>query len=129
MPPAKPATGAQAVDQYLAALAEPFRSILQNLREQIRSASPPDAEERISYRIPMFFHHGPLVGYAAFTRHCSLFLATSSIGPAELPELASYPTSKGAIRFPPDSPLPAALIRKIVRLRLRQNQLNSQASS
>ena len=61
------------VDEYLAAVPEPARSTLNKIRAAIRSAVPPEATEAISYRIPTFQYKGPLVGFAAFSDHCSLF--------------------------------------------------------
>src|SRR5271166_4047253 len=61
------------VDEYLAAVPEPARSTLEKVRAAIRSVAPPEATEVISYRIPMFKYKGMLVGFAAFSNHCSLF--------------------------------------------------------
>jgi len=90
------------------------------LRKTIKAAAP-EATEVISYGMPMFKHHGMLVGYAAFKEHCSLFMSTA-ITSALKKELASYDTSKGTIRFAPDKPLPAALVRKLVKARIAQNE-------
>lgn len=109
------------VDAYLAALPEPARSTLTKVRAAILSAVPPDATEVISYRMPMFKHNGMLVGYAAFPNHCSLFLATASLVSKFEKELAPYDVAKGTIRFPINKPLPAALVRKLVKARLAEN--------
>jgi uncharacterized protein YdhG (YjbR/CyaY superfamily) len=108
------------VAAYLRAVPPAPRAALQKLRKTIKAAAP-QATEGISYGIPMFKHHGMLVGYAAFKDHCSLFMSTS-ITRALKKELARYDTSKGTIRFPADKPLPAALVRKLVRARLAQNE-------
>jgi len=85
----------------------------------IRSAVPPEATETISYRIPAFKYKEILVWFAAFSDHCSLF-PTASVIEAFKKELAPYPTSKGTIRFPTDKPLPAALLKRLVRARVAQ---------
>jgi uncharacterized protein YdhG (YjbR/CyaY superfamily) len=109
------------VNEYLAAVPEPARSTLKKVRTAIRSAAPADATEVISYGMPMFRYKGTLMGYAAFTKHCSLFLATSSFPKKFRKELARHQTSKGTIRFPTDQPLPASLVKKIVKARVVQN--------
>ena len=109
------------VNEYLAAVPEPARSTLKNVRTAIRSAAPADATEVISYGMPMFRYKGTLMGYAAFTKHCSLFLATSSFSKKFRKELSRYQTSKGTVRFPADQPLPASLVKKMVKARVAQN--------
>jgi uncharacterized protein YdhG (YjbR/CyaY superfamily) len=108
------------VDEYLARVPEPGRSRLQKMRAAIRSALPRDATETISYRIPAFKRHGMLVWYAAFADHCSLF-PTGSIVETFKDELRGFKTSKGTIQFPTDTPLPIALIKRIVKARLAQH--------
>ncbi len=108
------------VAAYLRAVPPAPRAALQRLRKTIKAAAP-EATEVISYGMPMFKHHGMLVGYAAFKEHCSLFMSTA-ITSALKKELASYDTSKGTIRFAPDKPLPAALVRKLVKARIAQNE-------
>jgi uncharacterized protein YdhG (YjbR/CyaY superfamily) len=110
---------AKAVDEYLAGVPEPARSTLNKLRAAIRSAVPPEATETISYRIPAYKYKGVLVWYAAFSNHCSLF-PTASVVKAFKDELKGFTTSKGTIHFPTDKPLPAALVKKIVKLRVAQ---------
>ena len=108
------------VSAYLRAVAPAARGALQRLRKTIKAAAP-QATEGISYGIPMFKHHGMLVGYAAFKDHCSLFMSTT-ITNALKRELASYDTSKGTIRFTAKQPLPATLVRKLVKARIAQNE-------
>ena len=108
------------VNAYLRAVPPAPRAALQKLRKTIKAAAP-EATEGISYGIPMFKRHGMLAGYAAFKEHCSLFMSTS-ITRALKRELASYDTSKGTIRFTVDKPLPAALVRKLVKARVAQNE-------
>jgi len=107
------------VDEYLARVPEPARSTLNKVRAVIRSAVPPEATETISYRIPAFKHKGVLVWFAAFSDHCSLF-PTASVIEAFKHELKGYTTSKGTIQFPTDKPMPAALVKKLVRARVTQ---------
>jgi len=110
------------IDEYLAGVPEPARSTLNKVRAAIRSVVPPEATETISYRMPMFKYKGMLVGFAAFSKHCSFF-PTPSVIQAFKNELKAFPTSKGTIQFPVDKPLPAALVRKMVKLRIEQNEL------
>lgn len=109
------------VDEYLASVPEPARSTLSNMREAIRSAVPPEATETISYRIPAFKHEKVLVWFAAFSDHCSLF-PTASVIDAFKNELKGFSTSKGTIHFSTNKPLPTALIKKLVKARVAQNQ-------
>ncbi len=114
------------VDEYLASVAEPARSTLSKVRAAIRSVVPPDATEAISYGMPAFKYKGTLVYYAAFKNHCSFFPASSSLIRDFQDELKGYPTSKGTIQFPLDKPLPAALVKKLVKARIAQNELKKQ---
>jgi uncharacterized protein YdhG (YjbR/CyaY superfamily) len=115
------------VDEYLAGIPEPARSTLNKLRAAIRSAVPPQATETISYRIPAFKFKGVLVWFAAFSNHCSLF-PTASIVETFKDELKGFSTSKGTIQFPTDKPLPTALVKKLVKARVAQNQSKKRSS-
>ena len=106
------------IDQYLARVPQPSRDALKRLRAAIRSAAPKDATETISYRIPAFRYRGILVWFAAFSDHCSLF-PTASVMRAFRNELKGFSTSKGTIHFTAEKPLPLALIRKLVRTRVK----------
>jgi len=108
------------VSAYLRAVPRVPRAALQKLRKTIKAAAP-EATEVISYGIPMFKHHGLLVGYAAFKDHCSLFMATA-VTRGLKNQLAPYDISRGTIRFTADKPLPAALVRKLVKARIAQNE-------
>jgi len=110
------------VDEYLAGTPEPARSTLQHIRKVIKSVVPKETTEVISYRIPMFKFNGMLVGYAAFAKHCSLFPTGSGVIEKYAKELKGYSTSRGTIQFPPDKPLPDALIKKIVKERVKENR-------
>jgi uncharacterized protein YdhG (YjbR/CyaY superfamily) len=111
----------KSVDEYLAGVPEPARSTLTKMRAAIRSALPPGATETISYRIPAFKHKEVLVWFAAFSDHCSLF-PTASVIAAFKNELKGFSTSKGTIHFPVDKPLPTALVKKLVKARVAQNE-------
>ena len=113
------------VDEYLAGVPEPARSTLNRVRAAIRSAVPPEATEAISYGIPTFKYKGPLLWFAAFANHCSLFPGSSVIA-AFKNELKGFHTSKGTIRFPVDKPLSAALVKKLVKARIAQNEHKKQ---
>ena len=113
--PAAPKT----VDEYLARVPEPARSTLMKIRATIRSAVPAEATEALSYGIPSFKYKGTLVWYAAFAKHCSLF-PTAAVIDKFKNELKSYSISKGTIQFPVDKPLPAALVKKIMKARVAQ---------
>lgn len=108
--------------EYLASVPEPARSTLNKVRAAIRSAVPPEATEGISYRIPMFKYKGALVWFAAFSNHCSFFPGSLAVMAAFKDELKAYHTSKGTIRFPVDKPLPATLVKKLVRARLAEKE-------
>jgi|SRR5208337_3425842 len=107
------------VEDYLALVPEPARSTLERMRLAIRSALPAEATEAISYGIPAFKYKGTLVWFAAFSNHCSFF-PTASVIKAFKNELQGYKTSKGTIHFPVDKPLPAALVKKMVKARLAE---------
>jgi uncharacterized protein YdhG (YjbR/CyaY superfamily) len=113
------------VDDYLATVPEPARSTLQRVRAAIRSAMPAEATEIISYGIPAFNYKRPLVWFAAFSNHCSLFPGASAIKQFKN-ELKGYKTSKGTIHFPVDKPLPAALVKKMVKMRLAEKTQKKQ---
>jgi uncharacterized protein YdhG (YjbR/CyaY superfamily) len=108
------------VAAYLRAVPPAPRAALRKLRQTIKAAAP-EATEGISYGMPCFKHHGMLLCFAAFKDHCSLFMGTY-LTKALKHELAAYETSKGTIRFTADKPLPAALVRRLVKARIAQNE-------
>lgn len=111
-------------DDYLAAVAEPARTTLEKVRKMIRAAAP-EATETISYRLPTFKYKGkPLVALGASKDHCAFYLM-SYVPPELEADLEKYDTGKGTIRFPADKPLPAALVRKLVKARIAQVQSGS----
>lgn len=113
---------ARNVDEYLARVPEPARAMLEKLRKTIKSVVP-KSEEVISYQIPTVKYKGRgLVAFGAFKEHCSLFPMSKSVIAAHREELKNYETSKGTIRFSLNTPLPTALIRKLVKARIAENE-------
>ena len=108
------------VANYLARVRRPARRTLIGLRAAIRSALPHDVTETISYCMPAFKRDGVLVWYAAFTDHCSLFPG-GLVLQRFTSEVAGYKTSKGTIQFALDKPLPVALIKRIVKARVAED--------
>ena len=104
------------MEEYFAAVPEPARSALTQIREAIRSVVPPEAIEIISYKIPAFKHNKVLVWYAAFSNHCSLF-PTAALIDTFKDELKDFSTAKGTVHFPLDHPMPVDLIKRMVKER------------
>ena len=115
------------IDEYIASAAPAARPLLKEIRRVVR-ASAPEAEELISYRMPAFKQHGILVYFAAFKHHIGVFPPVS--GDAKLEQaVAPYAGPKGNLRFPMDRPFPYALLRRIVKLKLKQNLARATAKS
>jgi uncharacterized protein YdhG (YjbR/CyaY superfamily) len=107
------------IDEYLAAEPEDKRAALEKLRRNIRSAVP-KAEECVSYGMPAFRHDGRmLVWFGAATHHCAFYPGAWPIEACKA-DLAGYDTSKGTIRFSPETPLPSSLVRKLVKARIAE---------
>ena len=98
---------------------EEVRKILEELRVTIKAAAPA-AEERISYQMPTFFLKGNLVHFAAYKRHIGFYPTPSGIEKFQK-ELAVYASAKGSVQFPLDKPIPYALIRRIVKFRVKES--------
>ena len=111
----------ESVADYLASVPADARAALLKLRKTIQAAAP-EATEEISYQVPTFKHHGGLVAYAAFPDHCSFFVMSTEVMRAHAAELERHAVGKGSIRFPADKPLPAALVRKLVKARIAENE-------
>jgi uncharacterized protein YdhG (YjbR/CyaY superfamily) len=109
----------QTIDEYLALWSADKRATLEKLRKDIQAAAP-KAEEAISYGIPAFRLDGRLlVAFGAAVKHCAFYPGSHPVE-AHKGELRSYDTSKGTIRFPVDRPLPATLVRKLVKARIAE---------
>ncbi len=108
------------IDDYLAGLEEPKRSTLERVRRSILAAIP-EAEEGMSYGVPAFRLNGKVVaGFAAFKHHLSYLPHSGSVFPALRDEVSPYRTSKGALQFPIDAPLPQHLVERLVQVRVDQ---------
>jgi uncharacterized protein YdhG (YjbR/CyaY superfamily) len=119
---AKTGDGKANVDAYLANVPEPARTTLTKLRATIRAAAPKEAIEEISYGMPAFRYKGGLVAYAAFKKHCSFFPMSASLLGDLAEDVKGLRTSKGTLQFPMDKPLPAALVKKMVKARVVENE-------
>lgn len=108
------------IDNYILNQPVSAQASLEKLRQTIKAAAP-DAEEVISYGMPSFKYHGMLVGFAAAKQHYGFYPWNSTTIDEFKEDLKPFGTSKGAIRFPVDKPLPTALIKKIVKARIKEN--------
>ena len=115
---------AKNVDEYLKALPQDVRATLEDLRKIIKTSAPM-AEEVISYQIPTYKYHGALVHFMAAKNHCSFFVINKSILEEFKDELKSYDTSGTTIHFTVENPLPPKLVEKIVKTRVKENELMS----
>lgn len=113
------ATKFKTVDEYFSAFPASTKSVLRKMRATIKEVVP-QAEEVISYNMPAFKQNGILVWYAAYKQHIGFY---PTPGPIKTfaQELRQYKTSKGAIQFPIDKPIPTSLVKKIVNFRVKQN--------
>jgi len=108
------------IDAYLAALDEPQRSTLTDLRRTIMEIVP-EAEEIISYGMPAFRLQDKVVaGFASFKHHVSYFPHSGSVLPALKKDVKAYSTSTGTLRFASDTPLPRSLVEKLIAVRIDQ---------
>lgn len=114
--PAKPTT----IDEYLARLPDDQRDALEKLRKTVKAAAP-KAEECISYQLAAFRLNGMLVAFGATKNHCAFYPMSSTTVAAFEDDLKDFETSKGTIRFQPDKPLPVALVTKLVKARVAEN--------
>ncbi len=119
--------GHSTVDAYIASFPEDVQEVLRTVRATIRAAAP-DAEERMSYQMPAYKHHGWLCYFGAFTKHYSLFAVNSEGAVVKFGDrLARYKISKGTIQFPLTEPVPTELITDIVKLRMEENEAREAA--
>ena len=108
------------IDEYLATLDEPKRATLTSLRDTIL-AIVPDAEQCISYGMPAFKLRGKTIaGFAAFKNHLSYLPHSGSVIPQLAKDTAAYTSTKGSLHFPVDEPLPEALVRKLLEVRMAE---------
>ena len=113
---------ARDVDGYLASIPEDARAALGKLRETIRDAAP-EATEVISYQVPTFKYRGrPLVSFGAAKGHCSFYVMSSDVVEAHAADLEGYVLGKGSIQFSSAKPLPAALVKKLVKARIAETE-------
>lgn len=109
------------IDDYLAVQKEPEMLALENIRQIVHDIAP-EAVEVISYNMPAFKIYGRiLIYFAAFKKHCSIFVGNASLIKELKNELKSYKTAPGTIQFTVDKPLPKTLIKKIIKLRVKEN--------
>lgn len=111
---------AETIGEYIAGYPKNVRDILKKIRATIRETAP-DAEETISYGIPSFKVDGARIYFAAFKNHIGIYPVTPDIK-AKLKELSRYEGGKGTVRFPLDEPIPYALIRRIVKLKIQKKR-------
>jgi uncharacterized protein YdhG (YjbR/CyaY superfamily) len=119
---------AKTVDEYIADSLPRDRATLEKLRKTIRSAAP-KAEEAISYHMPVFKQNGPLVFFAAFENHLSLFAVGKTITKRFAKELKPFEISGTTIHFSAANPIPASLITKIVKARIEENEKRARKKS
>ncbi|WP_338452942.1 DUF1801 domain-containing protein [Niallia oryzisoli] len=108
------------IDEYILQYSEEAQEILQTLRRVIKESAP-NATEKISYRMPTFVLEGNLVHFAAYNNHIGFYPTPSGINTFKQ-ELSGYKTSKGAVQFPIEKPIPYELIRQIVKFRVDENK-------
>src|SRR5215831_4336978 len=112
--------GQRDVDTYIAAAPEAAQPMLRRLRRLIKAAAP-KAEEKISYGMPFYEHHGRLVYFGAWQKHVALYAAIPATNKYEK-ELKQYMGAKSTVRFPIGHPLPITLINKLVKARVKENE-------
>lgn len=108
------------VDEYIKALPQPARKTFESVRKAIKSAAP-KAEELVSYRVPFYRYNGHLAALNAFSKHCSFVTMSYGVIKNFKNELKPYKISGTTIQFPPGKPLPAALVKKIIKARIKEN--------
>ncbi|MDO9044989.1 MAG: DUF1801 domain-containing protein [Methanobacteriaceae archaeon] len=116
MPPRKKF---ETIDEYIAEFPEDIQEILEKMRKVIQKAAP-EAEEAISYGMPTFKLHGNLVHFAAYKNHIGFYPAPSGIEKFK-EDISEYKSSKGAVQFPLDKPVPYDLVEKMVIFRVKEN--------
>ena len=113
--------GEQAVDAYAAAAPKATQTMLRQLRQAIKSAAP-NAEEKLSYRMPFYAYHGRLIYFAAHKTHIGMYPIIGREKDLYAKELKPYMAEKATLQFPIGQPLPIALVKKVIRERAKQNE-------
>jgi uncharacterized protein YdhG (YjbR/CyaY superfamily) len=108
------------IEAYIRTFSPPVRRYLKEMKRLVQESAP-EAEGRISYRMPAFFLNGPLVYFAAYEHHIGFYPTAGGIR-AFKDRLSKFKNSKGAVQFPLGAPLPKSLIRQIVRFRVAENR-------
>ena len=108
------------IDEYIASYPEDVQQVVNKVREAIKSAAPA-AEERITYNMPGYYLDGFLVSFAVWKNHIGFYPRTDGML-AALPELSGYKGTKGSVHFPLDRPMDYDLIRRMVAVRVAENQ-------
>ena len=116
------------VDAYMNGLPGNVRSSLEKIRQAIKAAAP-KAEEVISYQIPTYKYLGALVHFAAFKNHCSFFGVSKTLIDTFKKELQPFKTSGTTIQFTAENPLPATLVKKLVKARMKENEIKAAAKT
>lgn len=113
------------IDEYIATFPQETQALLEQMRATIRAAAP-KAQEKISYQMPTFYLNGNLVHFAALKNHIGFYPTPSGIE-AFRAETTMYKSTKGALQFPIDKPLPLKLVRKITKVRVAENLAKAKA--
>lgn len=122
-------TGFKSVDEYIASQPDTSRGPLERVRSAIRKAVP-DAEEVISYQLPAYKRHGsPVLYFAGWRQHYSLYPASGPVVAAFADDLAPYEIGKGTIRFPLSQPVPVKLIERIAKFRAKEIAAREKAAA
>jgi uncharacterized protein YdhG (YjbR/CyaY superfamily) len=113
------------IDDYIAGFPAEVRELLEQMRAAIKKAAP-QAEEKISYRMPAFFLNGNLIYFAAFKNHIGLYPGAGAVESFKQ-ELSVYRGAKGSVQLPLDKPIPSDLIERIVKFRIEENRKRAEA--
>lgn len=127
--PAGPDETAKAIAAYLASAPESARKMLEEIRIIVRGAVPAGAAEVFGYGMPGFEYKGRLLFYGAFKSHCGFYPGSPPMMKSLAEELKGYKTTKGAVQFPLGKPVPKALVKKIVKLRVKENEARTAGKS
>ena len=116
------AANLKSIDAYIANAPRPASKMLEEIRAIVRANAPAETTEVFSYGMPGFRYKGPLLWYGAMKSHCGFYPGSPPMIRSLAAELKDFKTTKGAIQFPYDKPVPAALVKKIVKLRAKENE-------